>query len=184
MQWGIDVITTIVLLFLIFVGTLYLETKLTAFFQFEVIVVILGIIGAIILLFGEATKKRWTWPFSSIYHSLALGNLALLFVWTNSYGVALISILIALAALLRSFAKIDEQEWEAQLEKEGNFNVETYDNDKKAYANRPEYEPVIHADAVIAPKKKTTRKRSTRKKATRRKAAKKTSRKKSRKRRR
>jgi len=171
MQWGIDVITTIVLLFLIFVGTLYLETKLTAFFQFEVIVVILGIIGAIILLVGEGTKKRWTWPFSSIYHSLALGNLALLFVWTNSYGIALISILIALVALLRSFAKIDEQEWEAQLEKEGNFNVETYDNDNKAYTNMPEYEPVIHADAVIAPKK--TRKRS-RRKSTRKKAAKKT----------
>jgi len=168
------VITTIVLLFLIFVGTLYLETKLTVFFQFEVIVVILGIIGAIILLVGEGTKKRWTWPFSSIYHSLALGNLALLFVWTNSYGIALISILIVLVALLRSFAKIDEQEWEAQLEKEGNFNVETYDNDNKAYTNLPEYEPVIHADAVIAPKKnkKKITKKNNKKKSSKKKSSK------------
>lgn len=169
-------ITTIVLLFLMLLGTLFLETKLAAHFQFEVIVLIIGIIGGVILLVGEAGRKKWVWPFSSIFHSLALGNLILLFVWTQNYVVSLVTIFITLIGLLRSFAKIDEQEWESQMDSDDSLQLDTYDANKSVYANSPDYaNPVIHADAVIAPKRKATRKKA--KKATRRKATRKSTRK-------
>jgi len=184
---GIEVITTIVLLFLMLLGTLFLETQLKTHFQFEVIVLIIGIIGGVILLIGEASRKKWVWPFSSIFHSLALGNLALLFVWTQNYIVSLVTLFITLIGLLRSFAKIDEQEWEAQMDADDPVQLDTYDSNNTVYANSPDYaNPVMHADAVIAPKRKSTRKRvrktrkSTRKKAAKRSARKTTRRKKSR----
>ena len=147
-----------------FIGTLYLETQLSAYFQFEFIVIIVGFIFVLILLYGEIRSKRWTWPLSSIFHSLALGNVALLFVWTNNYLISFLTMFIALIGLLRSFAKIDEQEWEDQMTKD-NVDIETYANESaktEIYTN----DPVLQADAVIAPqKRRKSRKKSTRKKA-------------------
>jgi len=151
------VITTVILLFLILVGNLYLITQLTVYFEFEYIVILLGLIATVVLLYSQYNSKRWSWAFSSIVHSLALGNLGLLFVWTNNYFVALLTMFITLIGLLRSFAKIDEQEWEDQMQKD-DIDMETYDSPRESST-----EP-IQADAVIAPEKKIrTRKKSTKK---------------------
>lgn len=157
-------ITTVILLFLILVGNLYLITQLTVYFEFEYIVILLGVIATVVLFYSQYNSKRWSWAFSSIVHSLALGNLGLLFVWTNNYFVALLTMFIVLIGLLRSFAKIDEQEWEDQMQKD-DIDMETYDSPRESST-----EP-IQADAVIAPEKRTTK---TGKKSTKKRAAKKT----------
>ena len=171
-------ITTIIILFFIFVGTLYVETTLRAHVQGELVVIVLGLFLAIILLYGELRNRKWTWGFSSIFHSLALANLAALFILTNTYGVALLTMFITLIGLLRSFAKLDEQEWESQMQRDGPLDLETFDEDNVRVSPPEVYtnDPTLHADAIIAPakKRKSSRKRS-------KKASKRSSRKRSRK---
>ena len=159
-------ITTIIILFLILIGSLYLITQLTMHFDFEHIVLLIGIIATVILIYSQARSKRWAWAFSSILHSLALGNLGLLFLWTDNYFVSLLTIFIALIGLLRSFAKLDEQEWEEKMKQDTSFDLKTYD---APGANEP-----VHADAVIAPKPKrsSTRKPTKKKSSPKRKPAK------------
>jgi len=161
-------ITTIIILFFIFVGTLYVETTLRAHVQGELVVIVLGLFLAIILLYGELRNRKWTWGFSSIFHSLALANLAALFILTNSYGVALLTMLITLIGLLRSFAKLDEQEWESQMQRDDPFDLETFDEDNVRISAPEVYtnDPTLQADAIIAPAKK--RKSSRAKKASKR----------------
>ena len=169
-------ITTIIILFFIFVGTLYVETTLKAHVQGELVVIVLGLFLAIILLYGELRNRKWTWGFSSIFHSLALANLAALFILTNSYGVALLTMLITLIGLLRSFAKLDEQEWEYQMQRDSPLDLETFDEDNVRVSAPEVYtnDPTLHADAIIAPAKKRKYSRS-------KKASKRSSRKRSRK---
>jgi hypothetical protein len=103
-------LTTLVILVLNFVLAIFVETKLKAFFTLELVFVVLGMLLALILLFGIATGSRWAWPFGTIFFSLSLANAVFLFWNSGAWLSFVLLLLFNVFGLLMAVLSIGERE--------------------------------------------------------------------------
>lgn len=97
---------TLLVMFLSFLGTIYLEPSLTKFHFVELLIIIVGMIFAFLVLYGIARGKRWAWPAATIFFSLALINTSLIWAYytlstalVGTYFFQIIGWLLAIANL-------------------------------------------------------------------------------------
>jgi hypothetical protein len=122
-------ITIIALLFLNFLGAIYLETKLSTYFTLELVFIVIGLILALGLILGLGLELNWGWPLSTIAFSLYLANTVFLYVLTRSFLVFALMLFFNTIALLMSVISIKEDDFT-----EEDYPLETYDFDDEPHS--------------------------------------------------
>jgi len=152
---GDIMIGTVILLFLTFAGTLYLETQLRTNVVPELFLLCVGVIVAFLLVAGESLKTRWTWKLSTAFYAIAMANLAFLFMSTQNLLLFAGTLLVAVIAFIRSVSRL-EMDWEHDLE--AVHNVHTYEvgND---VVTPDSVDPIIVQTTTPAKRKKAKKKR-------------------------
>jgi hypothetical protein len=98
---------TLMIMFLSFLGTVYLEPALKNFHMVELLVIIVGLIFAFLVLYGIATGKRWAWPAATIFFSLALINTSLIWAYHTLSAALIGTYFFEIIGLLLAFANLD-----------------------------------------------------------------------------
>lgn len=154
-------IGSVLLLFLTFAGTLWLETQLKANFMPELFLVCVGVFVAFLLIVGESTKRRWVWRWSTIFYAVAMGNLAFLFLATKNLLVFAATLLIVVIGFIRAVSRLEMDHIVDPSE------VSTYEMGSDVIT--PDTLDPIIVQTTPARKKKTRKKRKkSRKKSSRR----------------
>ena len=143
-------IAIIALLFLNFLGAIYLETKLTNFFTLELVFIVIGLILALGMILGLGLELKWGWPLATIAFSLYLGNTIFLYVLTKSFLVFALMLFFNTIGILISVISIREED---------DFTEEDFSLDKYDFDDEP-HSIVYNAKTA----KKTTKKKSKKKK--------------------
>lgn len=147
-------ITSSIILFLTFAGSLYLESILPRYYKAELFVLGLAILFGFIIVAGEAFRGRWVWKFSAVYYSLAMGNLVCLFLVTKNFLVFSLTLLVALVGFIRAVSKLE-------YVPEENDSLQTYDVETPAQTYTPDtVDPII---VQTTETKKTATKKSKKK---------------------
>ena len=128
-----------VLMFLVLLGTLWLERGLHSWVRLEVILIGLGWLFAVIILLGISFEARWAWPLATIFFSVAIANALLLY---GKHGIFLTFsgiLFFSLVGLLLSIANLPVKERDPEAEEvhadtsanmPDNVEIlETYDDD-------------------------------------------------------
>jgi len=155
-------IGSVLLLFLTFAGTLWLETQLKANFMPELFLVCVGVFVAFLLVVGESTKRRWVWRWSTIFYAVAMANLAFLFLATKNLLVFAATLLIVVIGFIRAVSRLEMDHVVDPSE------VTTYEMGSEVIT--PDTVDPIIVQTTPAPKRKKTRKKrkKSRKKSRRR----------------
>ena len=113
-------ITIIVLLFINFLGAIFIETKLTNYYMPELAFIVIGLILAMGVILGLGLELKWGWQISTIAFSLYLANTVFLYVASKQFLVFAIMLFFNTIGLLISVISIQEKddftEEEAPLE--------------------------------------------------------------------
>ncbi|MBI4450485.1 hypothetical protein HY642_00795 [Candidatus Woesearchaeota archaeon] len=80
--------STLVVMIVSLVGTLWLEMTLVRGYKFEMFVMLVGLALGALLLYGIAENRKWAWPMATVYFSAALANLAMVFYSTRRHVLA------------------------------------------------------------------------------------------------
>jgi len=151
-----------ILLFLTFVGTLYLESHLKkAFVVPELLLLCVGVFFAFLIVAGEAVRSRWVWKLSTLYYAIAMGNLAFLFVVTDRFLAFAGTLFFALIAFIRAVSHLGWKSEETDKE-----NLQTYAVDGVPITPDT-VDPIIvqTTDTFSRQLSKTTTRKKTRRKA-------------------
>jgi len=143
-------IAIIALLFLNFLGAIYLETKLTNYFTLELVFIVIGLILALGMILGLGLELKWGWPLATIAFSLYSANAVFLYVLTRSFLVFALMLFFNTIGLLISVISIREEDDFT----EEDFALDAYDLDDEPHS--------IMYDTKTT--KKTTKKKSKKKK--------------------
>jgi len=122
-------IGSIILLFLTFAGSLYLEAQLVNWIAYEIVVLFLGVIFAFVLVAGEAMRSRWVWNLSTVYYSVALANLAGLYMATGQLMVFLGTLVVVTVAFIRSISNLNLDWEDVEAEPLETYEEEVYTPD-------------------------------------------------------
>lgn len=101
-------ISTILLLGLSLFTALILETKMSAGFTAELIIILLSIIFMAGVIFGLWIDAEWAYPLASILFAAGLANLAWLFYHTHSFLAFAFGLLVNVAGLVLCIINNDE----------------------------------------------------------------------------
>ncbi len=123
-------IAIIVLLFLNFLGAIFLETKLTTYFTLELVFIVIGLILALGMMLGLGLELKWGWPLATIAFSLYLANTVFLYVHTKSFLVFALMLFFNTIGLLISVISIREDDDFT----EEDLPLEPYDFDKEPHS--------------------------------------------------
>jgi hypothetical protein len=126
----IRTITIIALLFLNFLGAIYLETKLSTYFTLELVFIVIGLILALGLILGLGLELKWGWPITTIAFSLYLANTVFLYVLTRSFLVFALMLFFNTIGLLMSVISIKEDDDFTEEDQ----SLETYDFDDEPHS--------------------------------------------------
>ena len=126
----IRTIAIIVLLFLNFLGAIFLETKLTTYFTLELVFIVIGLIRALGMILGLGLELNWGWPLATIAFSLYLANAVFLYVHTKSFLVFALMLFFNTIGLLISVISIREEDDFT----EEDLPLEPYDFDEEPHS--------------------------------------------------
>lgn len=105
-----------VLMFLVLLGSLWLELGVYKWVRLEIILIGLGWLLAMVILLGISFEARWAWPFSTIFFSVAIAN-SLLIYGKHGIFLTLSGILFfSLVGLLLSIVNLPVREREPEAE--------------------------------------------------------------------
>jgi len=119
-------IIIIMLLFLNFLGAIFLETKLKANFTLELVFIVIGLIFALGIILGLGLELKWGWPLATIAFSLYLANTLFLYMHVKAFLTFALMLFFNTMGLLISVVSIKEEDDFT----EENYPVETYDFDE------------------------------------------------------
>jgi len=108
MKWG-SYLALLIILFIDFLGMIILMSRSIQFYIFELFLVVLFLLLAIIIMVGIYKNKRWSWKVSSLFFLFFL--IVLSFMYLNSRGILVFggsSILAALGFII-SVANIETE---------------------------------------------------------------------------
>ena len=123
-------IAIILLIFLNFLGAIFLETKLKTNFTLELVFIVIGLIIAFGVILGLGMNLKWAWPLTTIMFSLYLANTVFLYLNQKAvitFGLMLFFNTIGLLISVISISEDDDfTEEDAPLE--------TYDFDDEQHS--------------------------------------------------
>ena len=97
-------IALIIFLVLNFILAILLESKMTANYTLELVIIVIGILLSIAVLLGMSFEARWSWPVSTILFSAFLANAIFLYIASNEFvaftGLVLVNTLGLLTSVL------------------------------------------------------------------------------------
>ncbi|MBW2985970.1 hypothetical protein KY333_01235 [Candidatus Woesearchaeota archaeon] len=151
----IRTITIILLIFLNFLGAMFIETKLQTNFTLELVFIVVGLILAFGVIIGIGLNLKWAWPMATIMFALFLANAVFLYVNQKAFLTFVLMMFFNTIGLLISVVSIEEEDDFTEEQ----HPVETYDFDEEPHS--------FVYDVSTAPKKtakKKAKKKSKKKK--------------------
>lgn len=146
-------ISIVVLLFLNFIGAIYLETKLSTNYTLELVFIVLGLILALAVILGLGLELKWGWPVATIAFSLYLANALFLYISTKAFLAFALMLFFNTVALLISVISIGEDDDFT----EEDSALDEYDFDAMPHS-------VVYDTDTKTDKKKTKKKKKSKKK--------------------
>lgn len=153
----IRTITIILLIFLNFLGAMFIETKLKTNFTLELVFIVIGLIIAFGVIIGIGMNLNWAWPMSTIMFSLFLANAVFLYLNQKAFLTFALMMFFNTVGLLIAVISIEEEDDFT----EENYPLETYDFDDEPHSIVYETEKAETSTKT----KKTKKKKSTKKKS-------------------
>jgi hypothetical protein len=123
-------IAILLLIFLNFLGVLFLETKLKTNFTLELVFIVIGLIIAFGVILGLGLKLKWGWPLAAIMFSLYLANTV--FLYWNIKAFLTFGLLLFFNTIGLLIAVVSIQEDDDFVEE--SYPVETYDFDEEPHS--------------------------------------------------
>jgi len=142
----IRTITIILLIFLNFLGAMFIETKLQTNFTLELVFIVVGLILAFGVIIGIGLNLRWAWPMATIMFALFLANAVFLYLNQHAFLTFALMMFFNTIGLLISVVSIEEEDDFT----EENYPIETYDFDEEPHS----FVYDVKAETKKAPKKK------------------------------
>jgi hypothetical protein len=145
----IRTITIILLIFLNFLGAMFIETKLQTSFTLELMFIVVGLILAFGVIIGIGLNLRWAWPMATIMFALFLANAVFLYINQRAFLTFVLMMFFNTIGLLISVVSIEEEDDFTEEQQP----VETYDFDEKPHSM------VYDVSASVKKKKKSKKKK-------------------------
>lgn len=144
---------TLLVMFMSFLGTIYLEPSLSSFHFAELFVIIIGLVFAFLVLYGIATGKRWAWPAALIFFSLALINTSLIWAYYRLSTALVGTYFFEAAGWLLAIANLDIYDLQEDAKKVDisppKAKAETYENQAREPKSGVEPEIIKDKDYQI-----------------------------------
>ncbi len=114
-------VTSLILLFIQFLGAMKLQTMLRAYSQVESLILVVGLIVSIIAIIGITVNTKWGWPLMLMVFSGSMANFIWLYTQTPLSFTIGISMLVAVISIMMAFVAVDlwepDEEWEEETKK-------------------------------------------------------------------